>query len=47
MKKKGKITAIILALLFVPGAIPAFIASIAYKFKKKKEKNTSTKKTEG
>ena len=47
MKKKGKIMAVILALLFVPGAIPAFIASIAYKFKKKKDKPTSTKKTKG
>ena len=43
MKKKGTIVAVILALLFVPGAIPAFIATIAAKFKKK----ASQKKEKG
>ncbi len=45
MKKKGTVMAVILALLFVPGAIPAFIASICYKFKKKKD--SSKEKKEG
>jgi len=39
MKKKGAIIAIILALLFVPGAIPAFCARICYRFKKKTPQN--------
>ena len=47
MKKKGTVMAVILALLFVPGAIPAFIASICYKFKKKKKKDPSTEENKG
>ena len=43
MKKKGTKLAIIFALLFVPGAIPAFIVTLGAKKKKK----AAQKKNEG
>ena len=43
MNKKGTIFATIFALLFVPGAIPAFIAIKTAKFKKKRATKNKVK----